>query len=447
MDDEILHTTEDDEAIETALTGLRHELDVELPQNEEVDESLDSQPQEVEIPENKLKAAVPGIFGAGVDYDPENPPSYKRLAKILILAGCLVLLVAGAILYNAVFAPQVTVPDLVGKTSTEAIKVLNDSGLQLGTLTEKEAAGVADGLILDQSPRVDTKLRKGSKVSLTVSKAGDTTIVPALTGRTTADAQRALTDKRLSMNVVETFNDSAPKGTIVGQLPIGDTVVPATSEVTVLVSQGSYKTSLITPRVIGMGEDEAVKILKNKGLTPFVLYATTSFGQVGQVVMQTPASQSSVSPKSVVQVLVSKDMGGTKTAVPDVVGLTQAEATKQLVNAGFSVDSHKVVDPAMPKGGVSAQTPSSKDTLLKPGETVSLLVSQGPTSLVTVPNLLNSTVKQAKDELEALGFEVVVVTNSTTQNGNFTVAQQFPAGQSSYNLGLPVLLYAPAQGQ
>jgi len=325
--------------------------------------------------------------------------------------------------------------------------VLNDSGLQLGTLTEKEAAGVADGLILDQSPRVDTKLRKGSKVSLTVSKAGDTTIVPALTGRTTADAQRALTDKRLSMNVVETFNDSAPKGTIVGQLPIGDTVVPATSEVTVLVSQGSYKTSLITPRVIGMGEDEAVKILKNKGLTPFVLYATTSFGQVGQVVMQTPASQSSVSPKSVIQVLVSKDMGGTKTAVPDVVGLTQAEATKQLVNAGFSVDSHKVVDPAMPKGGVSAQTPSSKDTLLKPGETVSLLVSQGPTSLVTVPNLLNSTVKQAKDELEALGFEVVVVTNSTTQNGNFTVAQQFPAGQSSYNLGLPVLLYAPAQGQ
>ena len=447
MDDEILHTTEDDEAIETALTGLRHELDVELPQNEEVDEILDSQPQEVEIPENKLKAAVPGIFGAGVDYDPENPPSYKRLAKILILAGCLVLLVAGAILYNAVFAPQVTVPDLVGKTSTEAIKVLNDSGLQLGTLTEKEAAGVADGLILDQSPRVDTKLRKGSKVSLTVSKAGDTTIVPALTGRTTADAQRALTDKRLSMNVVETFNDSAPKGTIVGQLPIGDTVVPATSEVTVLVSQGSYKTSLITPRVIGMGEDEAVKILKNKGLTPFVLYATTSFGQVGQVVMQTPASQSSVSPKSVIQVLVSKDMGGTKTAVPDVVGLTQAEATKQLVNAGFSVDSHKVVDPTMPKGGVSAQTPSSKDTLLKPGETVSLLVSQGPTSLVTVPNLLNSTVKQAKDELEALGFEVVVVTNSTTQNGNFTVAQQFPAGQSSYNLGLPVLLYAPAQGQ
>lgn len=447
MDNDILHTTEDDDVIEAALTGLRHELDVELPKNEEVDEILDSQPQEVEIPENKLKAAVPGIFGAGVDYDPQNQPSRKRFAQMLVLIGCVVLIVAGVVLYYAVFAPPVLVPDLVGKSSTDAIRELSARGLELGTLTEREAAGVADGLVLDQSPRVDIRLRKGDKVSLTVSKAGDTTIVPSLSGRTTSDAQRALTDKRLSMSVVSTFNDSAPKGTVVGQLPIGDTVVPATSEVTVLVSQGPYKNSLITPRVIGLSEDEAVKILKNKGLTPYVSYATTSFGNVGEVVMQTPASQSSLSPKSGVQILVSKDMGGTKAAVPDVVGLAQDQAIKQLVNAGFSVDSHKVVDPVMPKGSVSAQTPGSKDTLLKPGETVSLLISQGPTSKITVPNVLNSTLKQAKDELESLGFEVVVVSNSTTQGSNFNVAQQFPAGQSSYYLGLPVLLYAPAQGQ
>ena len=447
MSDETQHITDDDTAIETALTGLRHELDVELPQGEETDEILDAEPQEIEIPQNRLKAAVPGIFGAGADYDAENQPSRKRLYQSFVLIGTLVLIAAGFILYNAVFAPLVTVPDLVGKTSTDAIKALNDRGLALGTLTEKEVAGVADGIVLDQTPRVDSKLRKNSKVTLTVSKAGDTTIVPALTGRTTDDAQRALTDKRLAMKVVSTFNDSVPKGSVVGQLPVGDTVVPATSEVTVLVSKGSYKTALTVPRVIGLSEEEATKILANKGLVPHVSYATTSFGNPGEVVMQTPASKSALAPKSVVQILVSKDMGGTKTAVPDVVGLTQEAANKKLVEAGFSVDSQMTVDPAMPKGSVSAQTPGSKDTLLKPGETVSLLISAGATTKVTVPNVLNSTLKQAQDELEARGFEVVVVTNSTTKNMNYTVAQQFPAGQSAYNLGLPVLLYAPAQGQ
>lgn len=444
MTDEVTHTTEDDEALASALDSLRHELDVELPEKEEL---LDSEPQAIEVPEAPLGGVIPGIFGKGVDYDPSKMPSQKRLAGTLIIVGVIILAVAGFILYNAVFAPLVKVPDLIGKSSTEAIKALSEKGLTLGTLTEKETSGIADGIVLDQNPRVDSQMRKGSKVSLTVSKSGDTTIVPGLTGHTLLEAQRLLTDKRLAINTVTTFNDATPKGAIVGQLPVADTVVPATSRVTVLVSAGPYKNSLVNPRVIGLSEDEAVKILKNKGLTPMVSYATTAFGNVGEVVMQTPASQSALSPKSVVQILVSKDLGGEKAQVPDVVGMTQKDAEKKLVNAGFSIDSRLTVDPSMPKGSVSAQTPGSKDTLLRPGETVSLLISQGPSSSVVVPNVLNATVNQAQDELEALGFEVIVVSNSTIQNSNNAVSQQFPAGQSAYNLGLPVLLYAPAQGQ
>ena len=444
MTDEQKHITDDEVELQAALDSLRHELDVEIPESGEL---LDAEPHEVEIPASPLTEVVPGIFGKGVDYDPSKLPSRKRVAQTLVLVGSLILIAAGFILYTAVFAPNVKVPDLVGKTSTEAIKVLSERGLALGTLTEKETAGVADGVVLDQNPRVDSSMRKGSKVSLTVAKAGDTTVVPALLGRTVDEATRNLTDKRLAIKTVDTYDDSAPKGSIVGQLPVSDTIVPATSEVTVLVARGSYKNSLVNPRVIGLSEEEAVKILNNKGLTPVVSYAATAFGNAGEVVMQTPASQSALAPKSVVQILVSKDLGGTKVAVPDVVGLPLKEAQKKLVNANLSVDTRRTVDASLPKDSVAAQTPASKDSLVKPGETINLLVSQGPSSQVVVPNVLNATLKQAQYELEAAGLEVIIVSNSATQNTNNVVTQQFPAGQSAYNLGLPVLLYAPAQGQ
>lgn len=448
MADELEHRTdENDTSLEETLSGLRHELDAELPTHGEAADILDREPSVIEIPQSRLKAAVPGIFGEGVDYDPDNQASHKRLYQTFVVVGLLVLIAAGIILYNVVLAPLVRVPDLVGKTSTEAIVALNNAGLSLGTLTEKPTSGIADGIVLNQSPRVDSQMRKGSKVDITVAKAGDTTIVPALTGRSESEAQSALTDKRLSMNVVATYNDSAPKGTIVGQLPVADTVVPATSQVTALVSQGPYRYTVSVPRVIGLNEEDAVKMLKAKGLIPHVSYASTSYGTLGEVVMQTPASKSTLSPKSVVQILVSKDMGGALAAVPDVVGMTAADAQKTLIEAGFSIDSQLTVDPGMPQGSVSAQTPAAKDTLLKPGETVSLLISAGKTSRVTVPSVLGSTVKQAKQELEALGFEVFIVGDTDEKHTNYAVTQQFPAGQTAYNLGLPVLLYAPASGQ
>ncbi|MBK5211284.1 MAG: PASTA domain-containing protein [Coriobacteriia bacterium] len=434
---------DDDRVIEGALVGLRHEIDVVLPVQEEI---LDADPNPMPDLDSHLFKLPGGIFGKGVDYDPDNQPDRTGLYRGFVVGGLIVLIVAGILLYKFVIAPSVSVPDLVGKSSVEAIHTLNAQGLALGDMTEREVTGVEEGTVVNQDPRVDIRVVKGTKVSLVIAKAGDMTSVPSLTGMTEKEAQTALTDSRLSMVNVSTYSDTISKGHVVGQLPVSETAVAATTSVTVLISSGRYSDTIAVPRVLGLGADEAGSVLRSKGLNPTIYYASTSFGNANEVVVQTPSSQSAVSPRTVVQLLVSKPSSVAQTSVPDVVGLTSADAQKIIISAGLSVQTVYATDRDVPAGNVIAQMPISKNTILQKGDSVGLLMSVGPSSTVIVPDVLRESVSQAQQELTSIGLVPVVVAADSSNNGNNTVVQQFPAGRSSYRLGMSVLLYAPVNG-
>ena len=434
---------DDDRAIEGALVGLRHELDVAFPLQEEV---LDADPNPMPDLDSPLFKMPGGIFGKGVDYNPDVQPDRTNLYRGFVIGGLIVLIAAGILLYRFAIAPSVSVPDLVGKSSVEAIHTLNAQGLVLGDMTEREVAGVEEGTVVNQDPRVDIRVGKGTKVSLVIAKAGDTTSVPGLTGMTGKKARTALTDSRLSMVDVSTYSDTVSKGNVVGQLPVSGTAVAATTSVTVLISAGRYSDTIATPRVLGLGADEAGSVLQSKGLNPTVYYASTSFGNANEVVVQTPSSQSAVFPRTVVQLLVSKPKSSLQTSVPDVVGLTLADAQKKIISFGLTVTTTYATDRDVPVGNVIAQMPIPKNTTLQKGDPVGLLMSVGPSSEVIVPDVLKESVSQARQELTSLGLTPIVVASDSSNNDNTSVVQQFPAGRSSYRLGMPVLLYAPVDG-
>ena len=70
---------------------------------------------------------------------------------------------------------DITVPDLIGKSLTEAEKLLADSSLKVGKVNYQSSFSLLPNTILDQYPSKGNKVNKGTVVDLFVTKTGNET--------------------------------------------------------------------------------------------------------------------------------------------------------------------------------------------------------------------------------------------------------------------------------
>ena len=179
---------------------------------------------------------------------------------------------------------------------------------------------------------------------------------------------------------------------------------------------------------------------------PLPFSAQTTFGKTGEVVAQTPASGSLSYPGSPVQFLISENIAGADSNVPDVVGMREENAKLIIEEAGFQMITHPYIDSEVATGTVVAQMPLPQDTLIRQGTAIELMVARGADVRETVPLVLDINLATAREKLRELGFRPITVPlPSGVREGN--VYQQFPAQDSEYYRGLPVLLYAGQLGQ
>jgi serine/threonine-protein kinase len=114
--------------------------------------------------------------------------------------------------------------------------------------------------------------------------------------------------------------------------------------------------------------------------------------------------------------------------VPEVVGQTQAQATKALHDAGLKASLQFVPSQQDPVGTVVAQAKAAGTTLGR-GQSVQINVSVGPDQvpLVAVPDVVGRTEQEARSQVEAGGFRVQVlreVTDDPSESG--TVVDRQP---------------------
>ena len=122
----------------------------------------------------------------------------------------------------------VTVPDLRGLTVDEARGVLDDQGLELGTVEEVDDPETEKGKIIDSNPGLGTSVAPGTKINLRVG-TGEVA-VPNVVGKSRNEAQRLLADANLKVETDFRETDDVPEGRVVeqdpqdGTLEIGGTV-------------------------------------------------------------------------------------------------------------------------------------------------------------------------------------------------------------------------------
>ncbi len=147
----------------------------------------------------------------------------------------------------------------------------------------------------------------------------------------------------------------------------------------------------------------------------------------GQVVDTSPAAGTIVSPQTVITVNVSQ---GRKTvAVPSVQGLSAADATAQLTQAGFKVGQTTKENSASAPADTVIRTDPAGTTQGYEGDTVNLVVSSG---LVTVPDVTGQPIDAAQSTLTQLSLAVKVEQDMGCDavQGNPVSSQSIAAGDA-----------------
>lgn len=208
----------------------------------------------------------------------------------------------------------VTVPDVVGTTSSEATATLTDAGLRVNVVGVP--SDEPSGTVVAQNPVAGKKAKAGSIVRLNVAQApGETATQPgATTAPPPATTQRPAT-----------------------------TAPPARATV---------------PEAVGKELAVAAQEFANAGLRVAVQYVPSNEA-AGRVIAQAQPAGTERRRGDTVQLNVSIGAEpAAATSVPDIVGQRQDEARRALERAGFEVLALNLDGEVRNQSAVASQTPS-----------------------------------------------------------------------------------------
>src|SRR5580765_4787891 len=177
----------------------------------------------------------------------------------------------------------------------------------------------------------------------------------------------------------------------------------------------------VVPNVIGLREQQAAIEIHNRGLD--VLARTAPSNRPPNVVFaEKPGPGTQLEKGQTVTIFVSSG----RLAVPNLIGLQEAQAVQKLQTLGFKVAVKRVAS-THPKGVVVDQEPTAGVTAVS-GTTVTISVSSGVKPVV-VPRVVGQTQGDAVRALTKVGLEPVLQNVPSDKPAGTVVGQKPPAGK------------------
>ncbi len=115
----------------------------------------------------------------------------------------------------------VSVPDVVRNNYQDAKALIEKAGLRIGEVLKREIVEpMREQTVLEQTPRAQTVVGKGSKVNLVVSVRPATVVVPNILGKALDEARSLLAKSGLNVGAVQQAKSSRPAGFVLRQAPV-----------------------------------------------------------------------------------------------------------------------------------------------------------------------------------------------------------------------------------
>ncbi len=334
--------------------------------------------------------AIPADGGGPSPADRDEIERKKRTRRLIILLVFL-LVALGVIaffLLRSVLGGNVTVPNVVGDTSSVATQTIKNDNLAVGTTTFR-ASNTAKGIVLSTNPASGASVSKNSAVNLVVSNGPNIPVVtvPSVKGKQLTSAIALIQGAGLTYKV-NNVTSNQPVGTVLDQNPAGGSKVKATVPVVLTVS--GTQSSVSVPSVLGQSPASAGSILTQAGLNPGgQSNACSNQFATGLVSGQSPAAGTTVQPNTPVNLVVSN---GSCVSVPNVVGQSQSAAVSAISGAGLVANTTTDTTCAngATSGSVDMQNPAP-NTQVSNGSTVTISVCQSTATTTTSTTTPSST--------------------------------------------------------
>lgn len=184
------------------------------------------------------------------------------------------------------------VPDLQGVGLASAAERLEGAGLTLGAVDSLQHPTAGAGVVLGQSPLPSQVAPPETPVRVTVSTGPQMRSIPDVRRIEGGRARTVLESSGFVVSVDSTRAD-APRGQVVQMLPEPDQVVAIPSRVRITVSTGPP--IVVMPLLLGVSEEEAVRMLEDIGLVVSEVEEVFRFGRdQGVVVEQEPVADAEI---------------------------------------------------------------------------------------------------------------------------------------------------------
>ncbi len=371
----------------------------QTPEGTEVDEGSQVTFRVAKPPPSPAAVAVPNFFGktktsalglavtAGLTLEvqwiedgtkPENLVFSQSIAAGTLVPPASV--VAVQVAKHPAGPPMTVVPDLLGKTDGQASVALASAGLT-GSPSFVYAPSKPVLRVFEQAIAAGTTVASGTTVAYKVAKLPDLVGVPDVVGKTKAHAEAILGAAGFLVHTAYVGPAGKPFNTVVSQDPGAGTALVVGS--TVHLGLAGFKLPppplplvVHVPNLSGKSFDQAKAALEGVGLVANGSTVVAPGKPIGQVFWQDPAPGALVGKGTAVAYRVAKPIFvplpgplDILVQVPNLIGLTPAQANAKLASKGLSSDGQIAFKLGKPAGKVYSQTPGAGFPLIK-GATV-----------------------------------------------------------------------------
>ncbi len=260
---------------------------------------------------------------------------HKALSAFIGLILLFAISLGGTLTFLNITNPaEVQLPNVVGMSKEEAQKTVEDLKLVFEVSSEEYNKDVPEGYVISQDPSYieNYNVKEGSTIKVLISKGQEKTTVPKVVGKTREEAEKALEEANLEVEVVEETSRTVEEGYVISQEVEANSEAYAGDTITIHVSKGTGIKQVTVQNVVGQTEANAKATLEGQGLKVTVNYVDAT-ADGGKVTKQSVTGGTTVDEGTTVTLTVNK-VAETKnvTVNVSVKSLTEKYFTQQSEN-------------------------------------------------------------------------------------------------------------------
>jgi serine/threonine-protein kinase len=155
---------------------------------------------------------------------------------------------------------RILVPSLLGISSEDAQKLIEDNNLFVGEISEEFSSDYPKGFVIRTNPASGERVKRDTQVSLIISKGVESISVLNYLGKSGEQALNELVEAGFEVDSKYVFSEDLPAGAVVTQTPSNGEAEKG-STITLTVSKGTE--FVFIPNVFALNEKKAIGALED----------------------------------------------------------------------------------------------------------------------------------------------------------------------------------------